>query len=114
MKRALQLTALCASLALSSCDYINGKILKSSLEGTYENAEGGRMEFTESKVTFQGFASFDYKVEGKYLFVENFGMGELKYGDIRYEILDANTIKLAGGLPASDKEERTVFKKVEE
>lgn len=102
------------ALALSSCDYINGKILESSLEGTYVNGEGTRMEFTESKVTYQDVASFNYKVEGKYLYVENFGIGELKFGDMRYEILDANTIKQANGMPVSDNEAKTVFKKVEE
>lgn len=114
MRKTLHTVTICTALALSACDYINNKVLNNSLEGTYENAEGGRMEFTESKVTYQGMASFDYKVEGKYLFVENFGMGELKYGDIRYEIIDGNTIRLAGGLSTSDNEGRNTYKKVEE
>lgn len=114
MKKLLQLVTFGLALALSSCDYINGKILKNGIEGVYENAEGTRMEFTESKVTFHNIAAFNYKVEGKYLYVEDFGIGELKFGDMRYEILDASTLKQASGLSVSENEEETVFKKVEE
>jgi predicted small secreted protein len=114
MKKLLQLTTFGLALALFSCEYINSKILNSSIEGVYENAEGTRMEFTESKVTYQDIASFSYKVEGKYLYVEDFGIGELKFGDMRYEILDPNTIKLAGGIAPSKNEDEIVFRKVEE
>lgn len=113
--RKLQLIyALVFALALSSCEYVKKRILEDSIDGTYTNAEGTRMEFTESKVTYHDIASFNYKVEGKYLYVENFGIGELKFGDMRYEIIDQNTLKLAVGFSKNESDSETVFKKLKE
>ena len=115
MKTLFQIIVLVCCFAFTGCEQINNLIVKHNLQGVYKDAEGNTMEFTESKVIFDDRLSFDYKVEGKHVFLENVRFGAYNFGDVRYEIIDANTLKISGGFWISKdevKNEKGIFRKV--
>jgi hypothetical protein len=86
-------------LSLTSCNYINNKIFKPSIEGVYSNPNGMKLEFTGTKASLDlakgfGLGTYNYMVEDKFLFVEKVSLGESQITDIQFEIVDPNTLKL--------------------
>lgn len=95
------------TLSFSACDFINSKILQTSVKGTYLNHEGYGYEFSDTKVTFlakrdngNGYHELfarSYKIEDGNLYIEKVASGELSLGDFKFKILHPDTIKMVGG-----------------
>jgi hypothetical protein len=115
MKRLLPLFLLFSfTFSWTGCEQLVKKLTSKNIEGTYEDENGTTAEFTASKVIMTGSSNgkkkkkkgdmsmtltFDYKVEGKHVFLETKsnvgGLGSLlmAMGDASFEIIDDNTLK---------------------